>query len=930
MGNQHQSDLMSSPSSVDYDLDELFSLPTGNSSNVHIPPMISPMEPSLFPSEATNSTRKRWTQDGSDRKVAGLLQEKLTRQDGPSPASKQSAQDRRVDVDLLAEYRKRLRTRSCAACKTPIETDAADLIRRTGKMLKESRYLHPFSFCSRCKGWFCAECLRYYPGSATPTLKHVVSSKHFQTAWCCDQGRVFLIFSLLCGLEATTPSSPSSKRAVKICYAKAESSSSLGPFAAKSRSRNSQSQLSKGTGYGDSFPKREKKVGPGLQDADRSTRELQLYFEALSSVLPSGKRETTAFDRLPQPAVSEMLWRSPILEHASELLRYASIEEMTKQYDPIAAVLDFMETVLSHNSTRPFLVRERILFHPGERLPHFILGRTSKGRATRVSTAYETAQSLSTITQHLAVPCRKFIEVSRRIANIDGEEEGGRLLEMVQRICTISDRLSVLRSRLAIEEVDPARGPVSSSLTLPTTNVATRRMRADADKVARDVAHQEGLTRAAEFHRENCVKEVSDDLIVSSSCYEKEAREAEKSEPAPGRMRKLLAQVSSLSADLPQGIYVRHGESRLDVLKVLIVGPADTPYEHGLFEFDMFCGSDFPQRPPKMFFRTTGGGRVRFNPNLYNTGKICFSLLGTWDGQPWEPDCSSILQLLVSIQAMIFNDQPYYNEPGFEYHNDPARVQAYNRNIEHLTVRYALNSWLAERLAGPTQPSVATHPSTPKETAPLQQSQETTEQPLTPKHPPQVTAHDSQPGPREATDHLTGALHQQSMPANSHPSAQLPVQGKTGNSTTYAPPSTSMATPTSTTGSHSQLDGWTANQPKSSQIPAVLSHLQSTLTNHIDSLMPIELLSSPMISPFIPEELSFYTTPEPIPPPSCPSPPEEDDPIFGDIVREHFRLRAGMIMETVRNWEKQTGKGPGIGEAVATLESQLKRHGFIN
>jgi hypothetical protein len=53
----------------------------------------------------------------------------------------------------------------------------------------------------------------------------------------------------------------------------------------------------------------------------------------------------------------------------------------------------------------------------------------------------------------------------------------------------------------------------------------------------------------------------------------------------------------------------------------MIVGPADTPYEHGLFEFDMFCDNDFPKKPPQMFFRTTGNGLVSFNPNLYQNGK---------------------------------------------------------------------------------------------------------------------------------------------------------------------------------------------------------------------------------------------------------------------------------------------------------------------
>lgn len=44
-------------------------------------------------------------------------------------------------------------------------------------------------------------------------------------------------------------------------------------------------------------------------------------------------------------------------------------------------------------------------------------------------------------------------------------------------------------------------------------------------------------------------------------------------------------------------------------------------------------------------FLTTGGGRVRFNPNLYDCGKVCLSLLGTWSGPSWEPGVSTLLQV---------------------------------------------------------------------------------------------------------------------------------------------------------------------------------------------------------------------------------------------------------------------------------------------
>ena len=55
----------------------------------------------------------------------------------------------------------------------------------------------------------------------------------------------------------------------------------------------------------------------------------------------------------------------------------------------------------------------------------------------------------------------------------------------------------------------------------------------------------------------------------------------------------------------------------------------------------------------------------RFGPNLYADGKVCLSLLGTWDGPKWSPKHSSLYQLLISIQGLILGvEHPYYLEPG--------------------------------------------------------------------------------------------------------------------------------------------------------------------------------------------------------------------------------------------------------------------------
>ena len=66
---------------------------------------------------------------------------------------------------------------------------------------------------------------------------------------------------------------------------------------------------------------------------------------------------------------------------------------------------------------------------------------------------------------------------------------------------------------------------------------------------------------------------------------------------------------------------------------------------------------------------------LQINPNLYESGKVCLSLLNTWVGtgcENWNPANSTMLQVLVSIQALVLNAKPVFNEPGHaKYANTP-------------------------------------------------------------------------------------------------------------------------------------------------------------------------------------------------------------------------------------------------------------------
>jgi len=142
--------------------------------------------------------------------------------------------------------------------------------------------------------------------------------------------------------------------------------------------------------------------------------------------------------------------------------------------------------------------------------------------------------------------------------------------------------------------------------------------------------------------------------------------------PSSSVVFRVAQELSSLSTSLPldfsSAIFLRTDDDKPTLMRVLITGPEDTPYSGGCYVFDFFFPGKYPNSPPTVNFRTTGGGSVRFNPNLYNCGKVCLSLLGTWggaQGEQWN-ETSTVLQVLISIQSLILCAEPYYNEPGFE------------------------------------------------------------------------------------------------------------------------------------------------------------------------------------------------------------------------------------------------------------------------
>lgn len=162
-----------------------------------------------------------------------------------------------------------------------------------------------------------------------------------------------------------------------------------------------------------------------------------------------------------------------------------------------------------------------------------------------------------------------------------------------------------------------------------------------------------------------------DTVLDHSDHFFSKQRSAVK-QPPKNWAKKIQDEWRILEKDLPDTIFVRVYESRMDLLRAVIIGAEGTPYHDGLFFFDIFFPSSYPSVPPLVHYHSGG---LRINPNLYNCGKVCLSLINTWTGGPkerWIPGTSTMLQVLVSIQGLILNTNPYFNEPGFANTNGSA------------------------------------------------------------------------------------------------------------------------------------------------------------------------------------------------------------------------------------------------------------------
>ena len=437
-------------------------------------------------------------------------------------------------------------------------------------------------------------------------------------SWCCDSGRLFLIWIFLCGFDQ------------KFTAAKQHEASKTG---------TGRRNPSGGVGYGGVFDPeivdvmfgsgRRGRPDPSKLRAHNAQRTADNFYgsilEILKELLPSLDRNSN-FDKAPPEAVMDMLQSSKVLNYCAELLRNDSLEDATKRKELYQALLSVVRIIGTHPVTAQKTVFAERVLRPDD---VNIITISFQGNSTKNQIwKEETTSSLASGLRNLSVQSDIMLKGAMANQKEFQTKEGQDLLWLCRQIFDLSQYL-LINTQGDCEE----------------------------DPKANEAA-------------DHGIDEAPDEEIFATHCF---SNQAQHMGSAPGRMKRLLTEITTLKTGLPPGIIVKYASSRPDIMKIIIVGPLGTPYENGLFEFDLLCTSTYPYAPPQVKFKGTAGGRVRFNPNLHVDGK----------GTIVASSCGSMVLRVSSLSQSSWNmgrramaARGFHHSPSSHFHTsyDSMRV----------------------------------------------------------------------------------------------------------------------------------------------------------------------------------------------------------------------------------------------------------------
>ncbi|XP_067212436.1 baculoviral IAP repeat-containing protein 6 isoform X3 [Linepithema humile] len=434
---------------------------------------------------------------------------------------------------------------------------------------------------------------------------------------------------------------------------------------------NSHLYWAKGTGFGTGSTQQSWNVEQALLRQRCEDEHVTVLLQVLASYIGASGGSGQPQRELPAP-FPDLLARSCLVPALSSYLRNDSVLDMARHIPLYRAVLQLLRAMALSSQLAPLL------------LPRG--GRSGEPSVVSLLSSMRVCVDTYVNKINRTRGNKTNMKVISKYPDDTEQDEGlATLIPDIQESATIVQnatcRLSGISEELSGSSPTAPELPLRSSLEHRYLEVM-KNLQFDTYEMITENSDGGGYKFAVSYHFESNVRAAG-----------------ERSHPT--RVKRLAQEAVTLSTALPlsysSSVFVRCDADRLDIMKVLITGPAETPYANGCFEFDVYFPPDYPNSPMLINLETTGRHTVRFNPNLYNDGKVCLSVLNTWHGRPeekWNAHTSSFLQVLVSIQSLILVSEPYFNEPGYERSRGTSSgaqsSQEYNANICQATAKWAM------------------------------------------------------------------------------------------------------------------------------------------------------------------------------------------------------------------------------------------------
>lgn len=236
----------------------------------------------------------------------------------------------------------------------------------------------------------------------------------------------------------------------------------------------------------------------------------RLVLSFLAVLLPSPDSNTN-FDVNPPEAVTSMLLESKVLNQAAELLRNDSLDNASKRKSLYDALLGLLRNIGTHKITsRKAMFSERLV------RPDAVNLFTLSFQGGFSGTKQEPASPLADLLRNLNIQSNMMMKGAWKNRKEFDNQEGRDMLWLCRKISDLSEYL-----------------------------------------LGKDQAKTETAGSS--------VVEVPDDDICPTYHYTKDAQGLRQS--PFGRIKRLITEITSLKTGLPPGIFVKHGTSRLDIMK---------------------------------------------------------------------------------------------------------------------------------------------------------------------------------------------------------------------------------------------------------------------------------------------------------------------------------------------------------------------------